>query len=222
MGEPIYLQIKNAITEMIADKEPNTPILSERELQKTFNASRMTVRKAIEMLVNEGLLYRVQNVGTFVADSKLHKKVIKQEAIKIFSENDEGYKILHFKVKQNAEIAKILEVDDNAPLIQVFRLNLKDEQPDSIDEVYIVQDLVESMRIKDINNILQMASKVTIGSVNQKYVPMEVPLQYARLLETTKGTPIICIQSKMNLLDGKVFAYIVSYCSPNKNIEITL
>lgn len=34
MNEPIYMQIKNAIQEMIADKEPNTPILSERELQK--------------------------------------------------------------------------------------------------------------------------------------------------------------------------------------------
>lgn len=182
----------------------------------------MTVRKAIDMLVNEGILYRVQNVGTFVSDSKLHKKVVNQSVVKIFDDNDEKYKILHFKVKQNPEVAKILEVDDNAPLIQVFRLNLKDDQPDSIDEVYIVQDLVESMRIKDINNILQMASKVTIGSVNQKYVAMEVPLQYARLLDTTRGTPIICIQAKMNLLDGKVFAYIVSYCSPNKSIEITI
>lgn len=221
MAEPIYQKIKIAIEEMIADKEPNSPILSERELEKKFNASRMTIRKAIDMLVNEGLLYRVQNVGTFVADSKLHKNVIQTNILNIFSEDDE-YKILHFKVKQNAEIAHILEVEDDDPLLQVFRLNLKDGQPDSIDEIYIDKNLCETMRIKDLSNIMQMASTITIGSVNRKFIPMTVPLQYAKLLKIHIGASIICLQSKVNLLDGKVFAYIVSYCSPQKNIEITL
>ncbi|NLC34084.1 MAG: GntR family transcriptional regulator, partial [Erysipelothrix sp.] len=58
----------------IQHQEPNTPILSERDLEKKYNASRMTIRKAINGLVEEGVLYRVPQIGTFVADQKLVKK----------------------------------------------------------------------------------------------------------------------------------------------------
>ena len=43
------------------------PIPPERTLADLYLVSRMTIRKATDLLVNEGLLYRKQGKGTFVS-----------------------------------------------------------------------------------------------------------------------------------------------------------
>ena len=71
---PIYQRIKNDIIAEIKDKPANAPLLSERDLAVQHGASRMTVRRAVNELVEEGFLYRDANKGTFVADKKLIRK----------------------------------------------------------------------------------------------------------------------------------------------------
>lgn len=71
---PVYYQIKNKIQEWIVSKEygPGEKIPSENELAKIFNVSRLTVRQAIGLLIQEKLLYRRRGEGTFVTtDTKL-------------------------------------------------------------------------------------------------------------------------------------------------------
>lgn len=70
-GEALYVQLKAALLEMMARMEPNAMIPSEWELCERFQVSRTTVRQAIATLVSEGLLYREQGRGTFVAPPKL-------------------------------------------------------------------------------------------------------------------------------------------------------
>ena len=42
------------------------PIPSEQELMEMYQVSRITVRKAVDELVNEGYLYKIQGKGTYV------------------------------------------------------------------------------------------------------------------------------------------------------------
>ncbi|WIV11628.1 GntR family transcriptional regulator [Proteiniborus sp. MB09-C3] len=65
---PKYYIIKNRIIEMINSEEITEAgmIPSERELVSMFNVSRITVKRAIDELVNEGYLYRIQGKGTFI------------------------------------------------------------------------------------------------------------------------------------------------------------
>lgn len=67
-NKPLYLQIKETILQQIHQKEltPGDKLLSEAQFQKRFNVSRITVRKAIDELVEEGYLTRLQGKGTFV------------------------------------------------------------------------------------------------------------------------------------------------------------
>lgn len=67
-NKPLYLQIREAILQQIDQKElkPGDKLLSEAQFQKSFNVSRITVRKAIDELVEEGYLTRLQGKGTFV------------------------------------------------------------------------------------------------------------------------------------------------------------
>lgn len=66
--KPLYIQIKQAILQQIKDKKlaPGDKLLSEAQFQKEFKVSRITVRKAIDELVTEGYVTRLQGKGSFV------------------------------------------------------------------------------------------------------------------------------------------------------------
>ena len=65
---PKYYLVKKAIVENIDNEvyDSKEPIPSERELMETYQVSRITIRKAIDELVTEGYLYKVQGKGTYV------------------------------------------------------------------------------------------------------------------------------------------------------------
>lgn len=67
---PLYEQIKQQILQRIADSEwdSNELLPSEWDLAEQFSVSQGTVRKALTDLVNDGVLYRQQGRGTFVAE----------------------------------------------------------------------------------------------------------------------------------------------------------
>ena len=69
---PFYEKVKQAISEKIYRGEwrPHDRIPSEAELVAQFGFSRMTINRALRELTDEGLLVRLQGVGTFVAKPK--------------------------------------------------------------------------------------------------------------------------------------------------------
>ncbi|MDO4613789.1 MAG: GntR family transcriptional regulator [Actinomycetaceae bacterium] len=67
-----YVEISTYLSNLVGTKlSPGEKIPSERELCEHFGVSRMTVRQAIDVLVNDGVLIRRQGRGTFVAQQKL-------------------------------------------------------------------------------------------------------------------------------------------------------
>ena len=65
---PKHAQLRGVLATMAAaELAPDSAIPSERELMETYAVSRATVRRAIESLISEGVLRRVQGKGTFVA-----------------------------------------------------------------------------------------------------------------------------------------------------------
>ena len=64
---PKYLKIKKYIKQLIEEEKikPGEKIPSEYELANKHEVSRHTIRKALDLLLQEGLLYKEQGVGTF-------------------------------------------------------------------------------------------------------------------------------------------------------------
>nr|MBA3847697.1 GntR family transcriptional regulator [Planctomycetota bacterium] len=65
--EPPYLQAKKQIKEQILSGKMTGRMPPERDLTKRFHLAYMTVRRAVNELVDEGLLYRELGKGTFVS-----------------------------------------------------------------------------------------------------------------------------------------------------------
>jgi len=65
---PLYLQVSEWIREKIykGDLTTGDRVPSENKIMEILGVSRGTVKKAVTMLVNEGLLVQVQGKGTFV------------------------------------------------------------------------------------------------------------------------------------------------------------
>ncbi len=70
---PLYRQIIEHLRGEVSRLEPGSRIASETQLAKSFAVSRFTVARAIEALAEEGLLYRRQGLGTFVAAPPLKR-----------------------------------------------------------------------------------------------------------------------------------------------------
>ena len=74
---PLYIQIAGDIKSKIERKEilANSRIPTELELSSAYGVSRITIRKALELLVDEEILVRKQRIGTFVSDKKISRSL---------------------------------------------------------------------------------------------------------------------------------------------------
>jgi GntR family transcriptional regulator len=65
---PLYVQLAAILREQITSGElaSNAPLASESYLQQEHGVSRVTVRKAVEVLRNEGLIYTLPQRGSYV------------------------------------------------------------------------------------------------------------------------------------------------------------
>lgn len=76
---PLYLQLQKLLRDMIAAEhvQPDEAIPTERELSEQFDISRITVRKAIDVLVRDGIVVRRHGAGTFVTRPRVEKSFSK-------------------------------------------------------------------------------------------------------------------------------------------------
>ncbi len=111
---------------------PGERLPSERELSKTLKVSRMTVRAALRVLDNKGLLMRRPGDGTYIAQPK-----IKRQADKLvpFTQNmgKHGNQInsrliLFERREAEASIARKLEIPDSSPVYYFQRLRLLNQE----------------------------------------------------------------------------------------------
>lgn len=156
---PLYYQLKEIIQEMIENGEykPGDPIPPERELCEIHSISRMTVNKAIMALVNEGVLYREQGKGTFVAQPKINHQL---NRLKGFTEEmrEKGLntetEILSYEIKKATKENRInLNLDETQEMvIEIKRLRKVEKEPFSIETVWIPSDLCPDMNREMIEN----------------------------------------------------------------------
>ena len=74
--ELLYQTVENDILKKIVSGElpGGSQIPTETELCKQYKVSRITVRRAVQNLIDQSLLYRLRGKGTFVNPSKLTLK----------------------------------------------------------------------------------------------------------------------------------------------------
>lgn len=139
---PAYVQLRDAIAARVAQSEwePDSALPSENQLTKETGLSVGTVRKALQMLVDEGLLERRQGLGTF-----LRKRAFDASLFRFFAMRAAGSttipssKLLERQCeKAPANISAILKTAD------CIRLNRLRSQGDIVllnEEIWLPREL---------------------------------------------------------------------------------
>lgn len=137
---PLYQQLVDLIKDQIATGKlkENDRLMTEIELSKVYDVSRITVRKAIELLVDEDILVKCQGVGTFVAGKKLNRIYNTFMGFTEMCEYD-GKKASTVLLKAELVDATVndikkLELRDNEKVIRIVRLRKCDDIPVMIEE----------------------------------------------------------------------------------------
>jgi GntR family transcriptional regulator len=141
---PLYHQLYQILRDDIVRGEwqPGDMIPPESELIERYQLSRTTVRQVLDMLANEGLIYRQQGRGTFVAHPTVEQALVR---IVSFTEDMRqrgvrpGTEVLSSGlIPAPQDIAEKLEIEPGEELARLERLRLADGEPMSIEESHLV------------------------------------------------------------------------------------
>lgn len=149
----LYIRIKEDVKDKITTGEYRVAQMlpSERDMCKTYNASRMTVRQAISELQAEGLLYRIHGKGTFVSNAMFEQKL---SELTSFSEDmtrigrKPGSRITAIKyIQADAKIAEKLRIMQGDEVLLLSRIRIADDNPMAIENSYLNSKLVNGIEM---------------------------------------------------------------------------
>ena len=127
---------------------------SENQLCQKFSVSRMTVRKAIENLVQRNYLYTEHGKGTFVKDNTNKMSVFLNE-ITGFNERAKKYnlkadtKILNYKlIKPEKNICEKLNLEKSEKVYCIEKLRLINSEPVVYEITYISEKYLHKSEIE--------------------------------------------------------------------------
>lgn len=139
---PLYYQLKEIFRSWITsgkfDSDRRFP--SESELQRQFKVSRMTIRRALAELVNEGFLVREQGRGSFVVRPRVQDQL---RQLTSFTEDMQlrglstASRILDFQVVKDKEAAQKMGIPDDEELVQLRRLRFVEGEPIAIQNAFV-------------------------------------------------------------------------------------
>ncbi|WP_301094729.1 GntR family transcriptional regulator [Faecalibaculum rodentium] len=218
MSQPKYIQVMDFLREDIAGRDPHTPILSEREISQRLDISRMTVRKAIEELCRQGVLYRGGNRGTFVARRPASVTVSgsapRQERQRVLF-LDSVYESANVR-----DVQKAFGLEDHQRLFRMVRLILDDDLPLRVEEIYALPEVAMDKGLNELESFFQLDQIRSSGQSRWDLHAALIPPKYSRLLEVRQGTPVICRRDQIRQSDGSLFLYINTWLHPD-NVRIT-
>ncbi|MCE1179910.1 MAG: GntR family transcriptional regulator [Micrococcales bacterium] len=130
---PLYHQLAEQLTAAITDGrlQPGDPFENELAMTARLGLSRPTVRRAIQQLVDAGLLIRRRGLGTTVAAAAVHRKVA---LTSLFDDLERAGRtprtsVLELELGEFPSAAAALGLPADTPLLAVTRLRLAGELP---------------------------------------------------------------------------------------------
>ncbi|NMC34165.1 MAG: GntR family transcriptional regulator [Veillonellaceae bacterium] len=143
--EPAYLQLANILRRQISEGEfrPGDLIPSEAQLVRRFGISPMTVRRSINLLLDEGVVSTEQGKGTFVRPLELSAASFDLRELQDLIANGTAgdIKLLDVRVvSADEKTARKLQVAQGVPTIYIRRLFFQNREPIFYHRAYLVYD----------------------------------------------------------------------------------
>lgn len=216
--KPLYAQLEDRLRSFILSGEwqANHAIPSENEMSRTYGLSRMTVRSVVTTLVNEGLLYRVQGKGTFVAEPKIATRSPAYLGVREQLEQM-GYEtttrlITFGTINANAHIAAKLGIARDEEVYFIERVRSAGGRPISIHRSYLPSALCPTLADKALEGeqlcvIMEREYGFKTSTVSETLESVMASAADASLLQVEKGFPLLRLEDVNVTAAHQIFEY---------------
>lgn len=222
-----YLLIYEEIAKQIQEGHypPKTILPSENEFADSYQTSRETIRKALNLLAQNGFIQKIRGKGSLVLDLKRHQFPISGlVSFKELAENMGGKaetSVQDFTLElAGREIAKELHVDDDDKVWKVTRVRQIDGERMILDKDFLVERLVPGLTRENCKNSIfeyiekQLEKKISFAK--KEFTVEEPNEEDRRLLDMEGYHAIVVVKNYIYFDDATQFQYTESRHRPDK------
>lgn len=205
--QPLYKQLELAIRTAIQEGryQPGEKIPTELELSRQHQVSRITVRKALEVLTKANLLTRIAGKGTYVSAEKFQRSM---SGIVSFSElcRSQGKKPGARTIKSvletpDATVQDVLGLTPDDRIIALERIRYADDTPVSLEQSYFPERfaflLQEDLNQHSLYQVLNEKYGIYFTHSTKVIELVYAGYDVAHYLAIPKGYPLISITSRI-------------------------
>jgi GntR family transcriptional regulator len=214
---PLYENVESALSAGIADGSlpPETQLPPEESLVDRFKVSRTTVRKAIQNLVERGLVEIRRGKGTFVTQPKITQELTELtgfvEDMQALGRTPSARLLDKRIVAADETVARHLALPPGTLVFRLQRVRLADNVPMSFDETYLPRGLGEKVAGNDLE------AEPVFALLEEKYATPLVEAEYR--LEAAAADPFVA--ETLQVPNGSAIFLIErpSYTSGNRPVD---
>ena len=228
---PLYFQVAQFLEQAIDDGRmpPGTHLDNELQLADQLGLSRPTLRRALQYLVEKGLLVRRRGVGTRVVQPKVRRPV---ELTSLFDDLSTSGRRPTTEVLVNEitaashDVAEALAIEQGSPVRHVVRLRSALEQPIALMTNWLSAQIPgmtdESLRAAGMYQIMRAAG-ITLHAARQTIGARKATAEEARQLDEPRGAALLTMQRLTYDDDGRVVEFGTHlYAATRYSFELSL
>jgi GntR family transcriptional regulator len=204
LNKPLYTRIHEYIAELILSGKlkPESKIQSEREFSEDLGVSRMTVRKAITELVNEGLLERKHGSGTYVAKPKMTYESVEMvnyiQAMQLRNIATATQLLEFSEMVASRRLSEILEIEIGAPIYHLVLLRFANRVPVILERGFFPCTCCPKMEDWDLEktttiDLLTSVYGIKLGRISQSVEAVAATDLVAQQLRVDEGVPLLML-----------------------------
>lgn len=208
-GTPLYIALAAELRQRIDDGKiaSGQALPSERDLCRIVGASRVTVRKAIELLIEEGLLDRRHGSGTFVTQ----RIEAPGSFLSSFSEDadargdpTDSIWIMKAQGQASDDEARMLELPENASVLRLSRVRLSAGEPLAVENAIVPAEMLPDSGLlrKSLYRALDRLGNRPVTGTQKIRAALAGPTE-AGLLTIAENSPILRIERLTRRADGR-------------------
>jgi GntR family transcriptional regulator len=202
------------------DYKPGERVPPERTLCELFSASRITIRRALDILADELLIERRQGDGTFVSPSPSRRIPLLSTdfsgSLAAHAPDLERELESHAWQSATSDVAAALQTHPGAKVLFARRLDLLRNEPVAYDEIHLPEQAADLIDEEDLGRLRflerwQKVQRIRITHLSQSIEAVAATRQQKRLLDIEAGRPLLKEVDVFFMSTGTPCGLFVSY-----------